>query len=274
MSKKIKFNDDILFCGQGAGVLAVECNTGIFEALEENDLVPGHYMTSSGSTLFSSLYCSVVDKGGTEWFKDLMERTTEKDFFVLKELAAVKTVCSCNNYMFDNSKVFDLLNETLTGESFRRVTTSVTRNSDYKSLMKKVTPAWALAATSIPLVFKPVKIGDEFYSDGGLLNNIPVPTVEETKNWKHIFVFLSPATKYKNEKDDFIIETLINLLNAIMDREVAQLEEMGYFDLPNVTLIRPPSGLSGSLLKWSKNYELRKMCYEYTKEILENVEID
>lgn len=269
----INFNDEILFCGQGAGILAVECNTGIFQALEEANLVPGHYQTSSGSTLFSSLYCSVFNNGGSSWFRNLMETTTESDFFELKEIAAARTICSLNNYMFENKKVHDLLDNTLTGEAFRRVTTSITRNSDYASLMKKVTPAWALAATSIPLVFKPVKIGDEYYSDGGILNNIPVPSIEEASKWKHIFVFLAPSTTYKNEEGDLIIETLINLLNAVMDREVVQLNELGFFELPNVTLIQPPSGMTGSLLKWSDNFELRDMCYEYTKELLNDVKI-
>jgi len=263
-------NDDILFCGQGAGFIAVECLTGIYKAFEEFNVVPGQCLTSSGSTLFTSLYYSVKT---TDWMYNLMSNTSVSDFIQLKPIQTFRTICSLNNYMFENEKVYDILKTNMTGEASKRVTTSITRNRDFKSMLKKVTPAVTLAATSIPLIFKPVKIGNEYYSDGGLLNNIPVPSLEEAKNWKHIFLFLAPPTIINNSEDDLILTTLINLLNAIMDREYIQLKESGFLQLSNVTVFQPKSALSGSLLSWSDNYELRETSYNLAKEILQNVQI-
>ena len=67
---------------------------------------------------------------------------------------------------------------------------------------------------------------------------------------------------------------LVQLLLAIMDREVKQLVEIGYFEQPNVTLIRPETGFDGNLLNWSTGKKLEQHCYEITKEILKNVELN
>ena len=160
----------------------------------------------------------------------------------------------------------------MTGNASMRVQTSVTRNTDWSTHMKYVTPGWATAATSIPFIFKPVKIGEHLWSDGGVLNNLPVPSIEETKKYKHIFVFVSPPTQFLN--GSFIGIQLINLLQAVMEREIAQLKEIGFFNLPNVTLIQPSDMLGGSLLGWSPEFKLREASYELTKELLKNVKID
>ena len=217
----ITMDDKILFCGQGAGFIAVECLTGVFKAFEEFGTIPGRALTSSGSTLFASLYYSVKT---TDWMYDLMSKTSVSDFIQLKPIQTLRTVCSLNNYIFENENVYKILKENMTGEASKRVTTSITRNRDFKSILKRVTPAVTLAATSIPLIFKPVRIGLDYYSDGGLLNNIPTPSFEEAKQWKHIFIFLAPPTKIVNKEDDLLLTTLINLLNAIMDRENVQFQ--------------------------------------------------
>lgn len=66
----------------------------------------------------------------------------------------------------------------MTASAMDRVQVSVTRLDDYTSHMKAATPTWVLAATSIPFLFMPVKVGQELYGDGGVLNNIPLPSVQ------------------------------------------------------------------------------------------------
>lgn len=263
------YDDEVLFCGNGAGFLSVECDVGIFKAFEEFGMIPGKVLSSSGSTLFSSLYYSVES---TKWFEALMSTTTPGDFIDFNITESILTSLSCSNYLIDNEPVLELLKKNMTGNASLRVTTSVTRNSDWSSHMKKVTPGWATAATSIPFVFKPVKIGDELYSDGGVLNNLPVPSFEDAKKYKHIFVFMAPPTKFFH--GNFIITELLGLLQAVMERENQQLFENGFFNLPNVTLIQPPDDLGGSLLGWSPDFKLRDAVYNQTKEILKNVKID
>lgn len=266
---KYDYDDGILMAAQGCGFEAVECMTGIYRAFEEWGKIPGKVLSSSGSTLFSSLYYSVET---TKWFEALMDTTSPGTFIDFNLTASVKTLYGKCYHMIDNDPVYEILKKNMTGNASNRVTTSVTRNTDWTSHMRKVTPGWATAATSIPFVFKPVKIGDHLWSDGGVLNNLPVPSIEEAKQYKHIFVFAAPPTVYSN--NSFIIVQLINLLQAVMEREVEQLKELGFFDLPNVTLIQPKDALGGSLLGWSPEFKLREASYNLTKELLKNVQID
>lgn len=267
--KHYDYDDNILFCGQGAGFAAVECDTGIFRAFEEYGVIPGQVLSSSGSTLFSSLYYSVET---TKWFEALMDTTKPSNFINFNANATIQTIFSHKQHLIDNDPVYKLLEKHMTGNASMRVTTSVTRNTDWTSHMRKVTPGWATAATSIPFVFKPVRIGDDLWSDGGVLNNLPVPSMKEAEKYKHIFVFIAPPTTYS--KSSFIVNQLLNLLQAVMEREVEQLKEVGFFDLPNVTLIQPPDMLGGSLLGWSPEFKLRESAYVLTRELLKNVKID
>lgn len=259
----MKYHDKILLCGNGAGFMAVECLAGIYRAFEEADLIPGQVCSSSGATLFASLYYS---KQNIDWIDDLMDRSKPSDFVQFSTIGAAKTLINKAQHVFNNDAVYNLLKEHMTGNASMRVTTSVTRNSDWSSHMRHVTPGWTLAATSIPFVFKPVKIGDELWSDGGVLNNLPVPSLKEAKNYERIFVFVAPPTKFIQK--DILVCNLLDLLQAVMERELEQLKEIGFFDLPNVTVIRPFSDLGGSLLSWSPGFALRQRTYELTKEIL------
>ena len=265
-----KMDDKILFCGQGAGVMAVECDTGIFRAFEDYGVIPGKALTSSGSTLFSSLYYSGHN---TDWFRCLMDNVELNKFFTLAPLGSIKTLMGNARHLLNNDGVKNLLEKYMTGRASLRVQTSITRMEDYSTHIVDVTPSTALAATSIPYIFKPVKIGEDLFVDGGVLNNIPVPKYEDLNNWKHVFIFLSPAADYRDLKDPLLIE-LFDLLQAIMDREVKQLEEIGYFAHPKVTVIRPTEAFGGNLLGWSKDKQLEKHCYELTMEALKNVVLD
>lgn len=259
----MNYNDRILLCGNGAGFMAVECLAGVYRAFEEDGVIPGKVLSSSGSTLFASLYYSVEN---IEWINNLMNSSKPGDFISFSPISTAQTLLSKGNHMFKNDKVFELLEENMTGNASKRVTTSVTRNADWTSHMRQVTPGWATAATSIPFVFKPVKIAGELWFDGGILNNLPVPTMKEAKEYERIYVFVAPPTHYI-EKDTLICN-LIDLLQAVMNREIQQLKEIGFFNLPNVTVIQPESDFGGGLLNWSPNFTLREKTYELTKEFL------
>jgi hypothetical protein len=266
---KYDYDDGILGVYNGGGFMSIECLSGIYRAFEEYGVIPGKVLSSSGATLFSSLYYSVET---TKWFDALMSTTTPGDFIDFNLAATINTALSSGSFMIDNDPVREILEKNMNGNASMRVTTSVTRNTDWTTHMKKVTPGWATAATSIPFVFKPVKIGDHFWSDGGVLNNLPAPSIEEARKYKHIFVFICPPTKFM--EGNFIITQLLNLLQAVMEREVAQLREIGFFDLPNVTVIQPGDDFGGSLLGWSPEFKLREASYELAKGALKNVKLD
>lgn len=258
-------DDNILLVGQGGGILSVECLTGIMCAFEERGVIPGKAHTSSGSTLFSSLYYSGHD---SSWFCNLMETRDVSEFFKISIPGAVSTAFSCGRHLFNNDGVKKILEKEMTGAASLRVTTSLTRLIDWEMVSMAATPATALAATSIPYVFKPVEIQGVLYVDGGVVNNIPVPSKNDLFNYKHVYVFLCPDTVYNDSTDDHLLTGLIELLNAVKDRELKELESQHYFDEQNVTLIRPPENYGGGLLNWSPNFQLRDQCYELAKGLI------
>ena len=259
-------DDDVLLVGQGGGMLSVECLTGIMRAFEERGVIPGKAYTSSGSTLFSSLYYSGHD---SFWFHNLMETRDVSDFFSPCIGGSLSTVVSCGRHMFNNDGVKKLLEEEMTGAASLRVTTSLTRLIDWEMVSMPATPSSALAATSIPYIFKPVEIQGTLYVDGGVINNIPVPSKEEIDDhFKHVFVFLCPDTVYNDTTEDSLITGLLELLDAVKNREIKKLISMNYFDDPRITLIQPKESCGGGLLNWSPDFALREHCYELAKGLI------
>ena len=260
-----EYRDDVLMVGNGAGLIAIESLVGIYRAFEEKGIVPGKVYSSSGATLFSSLYYSGKD---LDWFNNLMKQP-ESNFFSLSPISAIGIGFGYANHIFENRNVYKILEKNMTADATFRVTTSVTRVDDtgYHAEMRPVMPGYTLAATSIPFIFRPVVINGKTFVDGGVLNNLPAPTIEEAKTWKHIFVFVAPPSVYKQ---DTVINALLGLLNAVMERENVELEQSGFYELPNVHKIQLDSALSGGLLKWSNNMELRDAYYEHAKEVIEN----
>ena len=156
----MNYKKNWLFVGQGAGFQAVECDTGIFQALEELGFVPEKAIASSGSALFCSLYYSGFN---IKRMICLEQETSPFDWVELVTWQALKTAIGKSNYCLDNSKIQQLLLEEMTFEATERVQVSVTRMDDYSTHLKPATPDWTLAATSIPFVFKTLK-KDGFYS--------------------------------------------------------------------------------------------------------------
>ena len=260
-----KMNNRILLVGQGGGMMSVECLTGVMQAFEEYGMIPGQAHTSSGSTLFSSLYYSGHESA---WFRELMNTRKVSEFFHVCIPGTISTACSRARHLIDNDGVKKLLEQEMTGWASLRVTTSLTRLIDWESVYMPATPASALAATSIPFLFKPVMIDTVLYGDGGVLDNIPAPSKEELTQYDHVFVFLCPKTVYNDTTEDGLITGLLELLDGVMCREYKELQRQCYFEEPNVTLIQPEGDFGGGLLNWSPNFQLRDHCYELTKGLL------
>ena len=257
------FKENWLFVGQGAGFQAVECDTGIFQALEELNCVPERAVASSGSAMFSSLYYS---GWGTQKMIELENTTSPFDWVDVKPFQAIKTPFGKSNYCISNEKIRKLLFDEMKFSATERVQVSVTRMDDYSSHLKPATPDWTIAATSIPFIFPTLKKEGYLWGDGGVLNNVPLPALEDCKTYDKIILFLAPKTDFDGVEYGF--SGIANLLMAVMQREEFQLEESGYLDLPNLVCIRPKNAFGSNLFKWSENFQLREECKRLTLEAL------
>lgn len=265
----MEYRDDILICLQGAGFQSVEYTAGILKALEDKGIKPGKAMTSSGSSLAMALYYSK----GLDFIYEVMSKSTPSDFIDIKMIKLAQEVVNLNNHFIDTDPLRKLLEENMTAEATKRLLTGITRLRDFKNFMVPATPATVLAATAIEAVMTPVEINGELYGDSGLLNNTPTPSYFEARQYKHIFLGVGPEPKFDNDPRDNIVKFLINLVLAIAYREVHQVKESGFCELPNVTFIQPPEELGSGLLNWSPDFQFREAVRQQMEELLNGLDL-
>lgn len=260
----MKFDDSVLLVAQGGGVMSPQILTGVYKVFQEQGVLPGKVMASSGGALFSGLYYS---GNNCTWFEDLMRNKSLSDWISLCPIQAVKSLYGKSNYMIDNTGLSDFLYQNMNADAMQRVTVSVTKLNDYTGHMKPATPAWVLAATSIPYIFRPVKQEDTMWVDGGVLNNIPLPAPQQIKKYRRVYIVLTPPAKMDGTKQG--IPGLLQLLSAVMQREVQQFQQIGYKDLQNVVVIQPTQSHGGHLLGWSEDLKMMEQAYQITKKAVQ-----
>lgn len=124
-----------------------------------------------------------------------------------------------------------------------------------------------LASCAVPIVFEPVKIGDQHLVDGGLFINLPASVLRKDCE-KVIGVNISPLSLMKYHKSlKYIIERSMHFLmaeNTYSDRKLCdyliESNEIGkypLFELKKATQI------------YQKGYEIANACFEENKERLE-----
>lgn len=100
-----------------------------------------------------------------------------------------------------------------------------------------------LASSSVPIVFGPTKVGEDYYVDGGLLNNLPINILVEEKCDVILAIGLSPGNNFLKYNDNNLIidftpkhklsKTIIGALNfseIILEERI----EQGYVDASNL----------------------------------------
>jgi len=138
---------------------------------------------------------------------------------------------------------------------------------------------WAsfiLSSTAIPVAFSPVKIGSEYYTDGGSSTHTPIrPTRELIPQANHMTI-ISSALQERNETGVGTIELaggmLGDLVSSIAERDflefeyknaLAQLGDSRYTYIPT-TIIRPKQPLSPTT---RFNWRYTRIDYKHGQQI-------
>ena len=282
--KDLKCLDDlqdlpVLKIIQGGGFRQIENAIGILKAIEEIypvDPEKEFYWAASAGAPVAAMAASGYTAVQIE---ELVRNTKASDLkkfdlgHTIKKLLRIK-----QSYVFNNKGMYEFIKSHMTGRATKHVQVSLTRVKDFQSVMMPATPESVLASTSIPEVFPIVKIGDEYYYDGGIKNNCPTPDICSINcmcctQYRYVFFILCPFTT-PNDKTYTEYESLITrlyfLFNEVMDREIAQIRENGWDRLLNCTVIQPPVYPESSLLDWSPNYGLIDHAYNYARDLLHN----
>jgi len=104
------------------------------------------------------------------------------------------------------------------------------------------------ASMTIPLLFKPIKIEDEYYYDGGLTNNYPIKLFENVPNNNILGMVLHKSYHNKNKNEDivcdkpklnfmFIIKQIIKLYEKLRTKvvlsELIEEDKADYYYIPD-----------------------------------------
>ncbi|NLL92879.1 MAG: patatin family protein [Clostridiales bacterium] len=183
---------------------------------------------------------------------------------------------------------YDYIEYQRTKSNFYAVATNIrTGEAEYlkvENMKKDMDYIWA--SSSLPLISKSVKIGDEEYLDGGVTDSIPVAKALEDGNSK-IVVILTRDVNYRKEPNKllpmmkFVYRKYPKLVHAVAKRHVnynktlRQLRKME--KAGNVFVIRPSEEITVGRLEtdseklkalYEQGYRDAKNSYEAMKKYL------
>lgn len=269
----------ILICISGGGAIQLESATGVLMALDTAGVLKRaqrEYRACSGGAPVAALHASGFR--GSE-IRQIIRHTPMRELIYRKWYARY----------YSAQGVFDLLESRMPSDPLTNCRVAVTRYTydertgylaTIDSCMADSTPATVCASMSIPCVFRPVRIGQDLYTDGGVKNLIPTPAISEVAEYDHIYIILAPEEPVKPKSSFSILNWLIGSdlksLLSVMDREITQVYENKWDALDNVTVIRPrvPESIAGrsmlaTLLEWSDDCAMIDSAFQQTMVMLQ-----
>jgi len=118
-----------------------------------------------------------------------------------------------------------------------------------------------IASSSIPVLFSPVKMGDQIYVDGGVLDNLPIKPVRKICD-KVIAVNISPI--HDNDQLENILQIAARVFHVSVDKSTIKSGKQA--DL----YIEPPGVERFDILRVKYADDLFHIAYDYTKSLISN----
>jgi len=254
-TKKPQYKLGLALSGGGARGFA---HLGVFDALDERGLKPDIISGTSAGSLAAVLYAD----GYTS--KEIMELFKDVGF---GELA---TTSIPHNGFFKTKGLGSFLKKHLRAKTFeelniplRVIVSDIEQGEKVLFEQGELIPP-ILASCAFPIMFEPVKIGNHYFVDGGLFENLPASAIREDCE-KVIGMNISPLCPMKyNRSFKYVIERSLHYLmisNSLHDRELCdyliESIELGQY---------PLFEMSKTEEIYQKGYELANSYFEENKE--------
>ena len=237
----------------GGGAVLGAAHIGVIRAMEEFEI----HITHVAGTSIGAFVAAFV-AFGRDW-EEMMEIGQELKWIDISGISLSRFA------LLSNDKLGDLINKYIGDKDIEdadiplaMVATDI--ESGDKVVLKKGSVAEAvMASTCIPGIFKPVKIDGKLLVDGGVVENVPLPTLKDLGAKKMIGVDLNAQHSYG--KPENILDVILNSYHYTM-RAVAELQKK------EADLIIDPdlSEFNRSNIRQVK--KLMELGYRDTKKIL------
>jgi len=250
-----KYKIGLVLSGGGARGFA---HLGVIQALNESGIYPDVISGASAGALAGVLYC---------------------DGYTPKEIFKIMKTDSRLNYLkpalprdglLQISGIIKILESHLKAKTFEELkiplfvsaTNINTGKIVYFSKGEILNPV--IASASIPVLFKPVIINNNYYVDGGVLDNLPLLPIED----KCLFTIGSFVNPTANEEHiSGLLQIAVRTFMLSMSKEV--LEKSKKFDL----FIAPVELKNYGILEPEKAEAVFEVGYIAAKEKLKNIDI-
>jgi len=240
----------------GGGVRGI-AHIGAIQALEENNIKPNYIAGTSSGAIVGALYASGYS------CNKMMQFFNRVKIFSLNKYAINKPG------FIDTEKFYDDFKSYLTTDNFDNlnkklfVTATNLLSGKLKIFRKGELIKPILASAAFPGVFTPVKINDDYYIDGGVLNNFPVDLISSYCN-KIIGV-------YVNSFDTINCTNLKHSYNVIERALKIKSANDSIKKIKACSLIILPKDLSNYSTFYMANFnEIFKLGYDATIKVLES----
>ena len=193
----------------GGGAAKGYAHVGVIKVLEKNGIVPDLIVGTSMGALVGGFYAS----GKTV---NQLEELTQK-FNSLGTFSLISTLFKDNILNVDKAKrMIHAQVKELTHEDckipFVSIATELNTGKE-KRFTKGYLKDSIIASVSIPGVFPRVKIGNNYYCDGGLLNNLPENVAREIMP-DAIIISIDVIGDYASQVEKLKLKTIETFLNA------------------------------------------------------------
>ena len=184
----LKMNTGLVLSGGGVRGVA---HIGVIKALEEKSIYPSHIAGTSAGAIVGALYAS-----GCGWEQML-------EFFNRIQLFGFNKYAINKPGFIDTDKFYGILSPYFPEDNFNNlertlyITATNLLNGELKIFSKGELIKPILASAAFPGLFTPVKIDNEYYIDGGTLNNFPVDLISMHCD-QIIGVYVNPFDKLSN----------------------------------------------------------------------------
>lgn len=243
----------IVFSGGGVRGVA---HAGILKALHENGIEPTHISGSSAGAMAAALCAAGFQP--EEIFKFFKENS---NVFRWQNFARAKLgILDAEKYgiIFKpwlNGLTFDSLDKEL------HICVTDVLNAKVKFISEGELVRPVLASAAVPGIFSPVEIGDNWYIDGGTMNNFPIePLVGRCDFLIGSFVSHKKPIQKKNLTNTYKLISRANELAIFASSQV----KFGQCDF----MFNPPQMANYHTFEIKKIEEIYQHGYEYALEMM------
>jgi NTE family protein len=239
----------------GGGAVLGAAHIGVLQALEEFDVPIAAIAGTSIGAFIAALYA--FGKNGRE----IEQITSELDWLDI-------TAATLSQYgLLTNKKLGETLHDVLGDVAFddaqiplAMVAADISRGE--KVVLEQGDVATAvMASTCIPGVFIPIEIGDRMLVDGGILENVPVFSLENMGVERVIAVDLNAKHAFKPPKN--LLEVLLNTFDMTMINATK-------LQTKDADILIGPDLASFNLIDTEQFADLVAQGYTDAKKILQN----